>query len=50
MLYSAHSSHLRQKEGIAKKLILTLCTIMISQEVDLFQWYFVGTPQQKQIQ
>ena len=33
---SSYEQHLRQEEGIAKKLILTLCAIMISQEVDLF--------------
>ena len=37
-LYSVvptYQQHLRQKKGIAKKLILTLRAIMISQEVDL---------------
>ena len=40
----AYQQHLRQEEGIAKKLIQTLRAIMISQEVDLVAGDFNGTP------
>ena len=40
---STYQQHLHQKKGIAKKLILTLRAIMISQEVDLVAGDFNGT-------
>ena len=40
---STYQQHLRQEEAIAKKLILTLRAIMISQEVDLVASDFNGT-------
>ena len=40
---STYQQHLRQKQSIAKKHILTIRAIMISQEVDLVAGDFNGT-------